>query len=160
MAHFPLFWNLQTQTKRNIPALFHNGHSTALRTSFSAVHPPPPTVPPLPLWPREVLSSRFHGPNSSPVAEILWPMVGGSSLCLQRCSANYVPFQKKKPPPFDSDDNFGAPWWVFHTESTVLTQSTTQGSYAASLSAPFATSQFVLAAHYDFSIKSWLLKNI
>jgi len=34
------------------------------------------------------------------------------------------------------------------------------GSYSASLSAPFATSQFVLAAHYDVSITSQLAKNI
>jgi len=36
----------------------------------------------------------------------------------------------------------------------------TQGSYSASLSAPVATSQFVLAAHYDVSITSRLAKNI
>jgi len=33
-----------------------------------------------------------------------------------------------------------------------------QGSYSASLSTSFATSQFVLAAHYDVSITSRLAK--
>jgi len=35
-----------------------------------------------------------------------------------------------------------------------------QGSYSASLSAPVATSQFVLATHYDVSITSRLARNI
>jgi len=35
-----------------------------------------------------------------------------------------------------------------------------QSSYSASLSAPVATSQFVLAAHYDVSNTSQLAKNI